>query len=97
MLLKKDKIEPLGKRVLVQVQPLDEFTSGGIFIASEAKSKKLVCGKVVKIAKEEDMHPLKIGVSVLFNPHLAISVDTLNCIDKELFIVDVENLLAILR
>lgn len=97
MFLKKDKIEPLGKRILVQIQSRDEFTSGGIFIASEAQSKKLVYGKVVKIPADEDMHPLKIGFSVLFNPHLAISIDTPNCIDKALFLVPVENVLAILR
>jgi len=64
------KIKPLADRVLVEADPAEEKTSGGIIIPDTAKEKPQR-GKVVAVGNGKPDEPMtvKVGDSVLYGKY----------------------------
>jgi chaperonin GroES len=90
-------VEPIGKRVLIRKDEDKRETKGGIKLPDNIEIPTIT-GRVVAISAEvENMPeiPLKKYDKVLFNPKGAIPVDFEG--DNRLFVVEVENIVAVFR
>ena len=70
------KIKPLSDRVLIQPNPAEEKTSGGLFIPDTAKEKPLA-GKVVAVGPgtSEVKMEVKEGDQVLYGKYAGTEVN----------------------
>ena len=102
---KKDKIEvksletvePIGKRVLICKDEDKKQTKGGIQLPDNIEIPTIT-GRVVAVSAEIENAPdipLRKYDKVLFNPKGAIPVDFEG--DNRLFVVEVENVVAVFR
>ncbi len=97
--MEKNKIQPLGDRVLVEALEAEEKTASGIFIPDTAKEKQQK-GKVIAVGKgrisdEGKLTPLEVKVNdqVLFGRYSGTEVKVG---PKEYLIVKEDDILAIL-
>lgn len=92
-----ETVEPIGKRVLIRKDEDKKETKGGIRLPDNIEIPTIT-GRIVAISAEvrnsEDI-PLSQYDKVLFNPKGAIPVDFEG--DNRLFVVDVENVVAVFR
>jgi len=95
------KIIPLGKRVVVKPQEVQEKTPGGLVIPPNATDEKRPAfGKVVKlgIGKDEEGKVLKFNVKVgdlvYFKKYSPEEIEVDN---QEYYILDAEDILAIVK
>jgi chaperonin GroES len=95
------KITPLGKRVVVKPQEVQEKTPGGLVIPpSAADEKKPAFGEVVKlgIGKDEDGKVLKfdvkVGDLVYFKKY---SPEEIEVDGTEYYILESDDILAIVK
>ncbi len=92
-----ETVEPIGKRVLIRKDEDKKETKGGIRLPDNIEIPTIT-GRIVAISAEvensEDL-PLSQYDKVLFNPKSAIPVDFEG--DNRLFVVDVENVVAVFR
>ena len=90
-------VEPLGKRVLIRKDEDKKQTKSGIHLPDKIEIPTLT-GRIVavsaQVASDED-YPIKHYDKVLFNPSNAIPVDFEG--DNRLFVVPVENIVAVFR
>ena len=90
-------VEPIGDRVLVRKDEPKRQTKGGIALPDAAEIPTIT-GRIVTISKmvenDEDM-PLRQYDKVLFHPKNAIPVDFES--DNQLFVVPVEDIVAVFR
>lgn len=90
-------VEPIGARVLVRKDEPKRETKGGIALPDQAEIPTIT-GRIVAISAlvehDEDM-PLKQYDKVLFHPKNAIPVDFES--DNQLFVVPVEDIVAVFR
>ncbi len=95
------KIQPLGGRVLVKPQEVQEKTAGGLVIPpSAADEKKPAFGKVVKLGVGKDSKgnsvkfDVKVGDNIYFKKYAPeeIEVD-----GEEYLILDTEDILAVVK
>ncbi len=102
---KKDKpktdafetVEPIGKRVLIRKDADKKQTKGGIQLPDNIEIPTIT-GRIVSVSAEVETSeelPLRQYDKVLFNPKGAIPVDFEG--DNKLFVVDVENVVAVFR
>ena len=94
---KFETVEPLGKRVLIRKDEDKKQTKGGIQLPDNIEIPTIT-GRIVSVSAEVDMSadiPLRQYDKVLFNPKGAIPVDFEG--DNRLFVVDVENVVAVFR
>ena len=92
-----ETVEPIGKRVLIRKDEDKKQTKGGIQLPDNIEIPTIT-GRVVAVSAEiESMPelPLHKYDKVLFNPKGAIPVDFEG--DNRLFVVDVENVVAVFR
>ena len=92
-----ETVEPIGKRVLIRKDEDKKQTRSGIHLPDKMEIPTLT-GRVVTVAFEvanDDNYPIKQYDRVLFNPKEAIPVDFEG--DNRLFVVPVENLVAVIR
>ncbi len=92
-----ETVEPIGKRVLIRKDEDKRQTKGGIQLPDNIEIPTIT-GRVVTISAEvqnSDDIPLRQYDKVLFNPKGAIPVDFEG--DNRLFVVDVENVVAVFR
>lgn len=90
-------VEPLGKRVLVRKDADKKTTRGGIQLPDNIEIPTIT-GRLVAISAEierDEDYPLKQYDKVLFNPKRAIPVDFEG--DNQLFVVPVEDVVAVFR
>ncbi len=66
------KIKPLGDRVLVKLEEIEEKTAGGIFIPQTAQ-EKTQSGTVVAVGDDE-MIKVKAGQKVMYDKYAGTSV-----------------------
>lgn len=86
------KVKPLGDRVLVKTEELEEKTSGGIFIPQTAQ-EKTQNGVVVEIGDDKDVINVKPGQRVMYDKYAGTTVK----IDgDEHLIVRISDVLAII-
>lgn len=90
-------VEPIGLRVLVRKDEPKRETKGGIALPDAAEIPTIT-GRIVTISAaiehDEDV-PLKQYDKVLFHPKNAIPVDFES--DNQLFVVPVEDVVAVFR
>lgn len=86
------KIRPLGTKLVVEVDPADEVTKGGIILPDEAKQEKEQ-GKVVAIGTGVDME-LKENDKVLFGKY---SGDDFEMDEVKYKIVEQDEVLAVIE
>lgn len=90
-------VEPIGHRVLVRKDEPKRETKGGIALPDDAEIPTIT-GRIVTIsaAIENDVDvPLRQYDKVLFHPKNAIPVDFES--DNQLFVVPVEDIVAVFR
>jgi chaperonin GroES len=90
-------VEPLGARVLVRKDEPKRETKGGIALPDSSEIPTIT-GRIVTISaqieNDEDI-PLRQYDKVLFHPKSAIPVDFES--DNQLFVVPVEDVVAVFR
>jgi len=92
-----ETIEPVGKRVLIRKDQDKKETKGGIKLPDNIEIPTIT-GRIVAVSAEVENSPdtpLRKYDKVLFNPKGAIPVDFEG--DNRLFVVDVENVVAVFR
>jgi len=95
--VKMETVEPLGKRVLIRKDEDKKETKGGIALPDKIEIPTIT-GRIVTISAQvenDDDFPLRQYDKVLFNPKNAIPVDFEA--DNQLFVVPVEDLVAVFR
>jgi chaperonin GroES len=94
---KMEYVEPIGARVLVRKDEPKRETRGGIALPDAAEIPTIT-GRIVAISaqieRDEDV-PLKQYDKILFHPKSAIPVDFE--VDNQLFVVNVEDVVAVFR
>ena len=92
-----ETVEPVGNRVLISKDEDKKQTKGGIQLPDNIEIPTIT-GRIVEISAEventQDI-PLRKYDKVLFNPKGAIPVDFEG--DNRLFVVEVENVVAVFR
>ena len=92
-----ETVEPIGMRVLIRKDEDKKQTKGGIQLPDNIEIPTIT-GRIVSISAEVGMSsevPLNQYDKVLFNPKGAIPVDFEG--DNRLFVVEVENVVAVFR
>ncbi len=92
-----ETVEPIGKRVLIRKDEDKKQTKGGIQLPDNIEIPTIT-GRIVSVSAEVEISaelPLRQYDKVLFNPKGAIPVDFEG--DNRLFVVDVENVVAVFR
>ncbi len=95
--IKIETVEPLGKRVLIRKDEDKKETKGGIALPDNIEIPTIT-GRIVTISvqvENDDDFPVRQYDKVLFNPKNAIPVDFES--DNQLFVVPVEDLVAVFR
>ena len=90
-------VEPIGKRVLIRKDEDKKQTKGGIQLPDNIEIPTIT-GRIVAISAEVENLPdipLRRYDKILFNPKGAIPVDFEG--DNRLFVVEVENVVAVFR
>jgi chaperonin GroES len=68
------KIIPIGDRVLVKAEEVEEKTSGGIYIPQTAQ-EKTQSGIVVEIGDDKDEIKVKVGQKVMYEKYTGTTID----------------------
>ena len=92
-----ETVEPIGRRVLIRKDEDKKKTKGGIQLPDNIEIPTIT-GRIVSVSTEVEISeelPLRQYDKVLFNPKEAIPVDFEG--DNRLFVVDVENVVAVFR
>ena len=84
-------IKPLGDRVLVQMEEIQEKSAGGIFIPQTAKEKTQIA-EVVAIGDDE-MITVKKGDKVMYDKYAGTAISDNG---KEYLILHMSDILAII-
>ena len=88
------KVKPLSDRVLIEPNPAEEKTAGGLFIPDTAKEKPLA-GKVIAVGPgtSEVKMEVKVGDEVLYGKYAGTEV---NVEGKDYIIMRQSDILAII-
>lgn len=95
MAAEKIKIQPLGKRVVVMPEEVEEKTAGGLIIPPSAQDgQKPELGKVVKLGTgEKDFKfSVKVGDRVFFKKY---SPDEIEVSGETYYVLEQDDILAI--
>ena len=95
--MKLETVEPIGKRVLIRKDEDKKQTKSGIHLPDKIEIPTLT-GRVVAVSAQvcsDPDYPIEQYARVLFNPKEAIPVDFEG--DNRLFVVPVENIVAVFR
>lgn len=90
-------VEPIGKRVLIRKDEDKKQTKSGIHLPDKIEIPTLT-GRIVSVSAEvshDSNYPIQQYDRVLFHPKDAIPVDFEG--DNRLFVVPVENVVAVFR
>lgn len=90
-------VEPIGARVLIRKDEDKKKTKSGIHLPDKIEIPTLT-GRVVAVSAEvadNDHYPIQQYDKVLFSPKDAVPVDFEG--DNRLFVVPVENIVAVFR
>ncbi len=96
----KQKIQPIGKRVLVQPEEIQQVTKGGLVLPPNANDdKRPATGIVLTLGigkkKGEDIKfDVKVGDKIYFKKY---SPEEIEVEGKKYFLLDTDDILAILK
>jgi chaperonin GroES len=95
------KIQPLGKRILVKAEELEDKTPGGLLIPPTANDdKRPATGKVVKLGLGKDkkgkdfVFDIKVGDIIYFKKY---SPEEVSIDGEDYLLLDVDDVLAIIK
>ena len=94
------KIQPLGKRVLVKPDEIEETTAAGLVLPPSAnEDQKPETGKIVKLGKgkvkgKEIEFEVSVGDRVYFKKY---SPDEIDIDNEKYLLLDVDDILAIIK
>ena len=94
------KLEPLGKRVLIQPDKVEEVTKGGLVLPpSASEDQKSETGTIVKLGKgkekgKEITFEVSVGDRVYFKKY---SPDEVQIDEHTYLLIDVDDILAIIK
>ena len=94
------KIQPLGKRVLVQPDEVEQVTAGGLVLPPSASDdKRPATGKIITlgIGKEDDKDikfDVKVGDKIYFKKY---SPEEIEIDGKKYLLLDTDDILAIIK
>lgn len=94
---KLEVVEPIGKRVLIRKDEDKKQTKSGLHLPDKIEIPTLT-GRIVTVSAEVENdanYPIRQYDRVLFNPKGAIPIDFES--DNRLFVVPVENIVAVFR
>lgn len=83
-------LKPLGKRVVLSPTQIEETTKGGIILPGASSKKESNIAEVIALG--DDVTTLKSGDRVVFDKYKTTIIKE---DDKEYFIIDLEDVLAI--
>ncbi len=86
-------ILPLGDRVLVKIEQVEEKTAGGIFIPQTAQEKTQVA-KVVAVGDDKDAIKVKPGQKVMYDKYAGTNV---KADGDEYLIMKMSDILAVIE
>jgi chaperonin GroES len=92
-----ETVEPIGRRVLIRKDEDRKQTKSGIHLPDKMEIPTLT-GRIVAISAEiaaDTDYPVEQYDRVLFNPKASIPVELEN--DNRLFVVPIENVVAVFR
>ncbi len=92
-----ETVEPIGKRILIRKDEDRKQTKSGIHLPDKIEIPTLT-GRIVAVSAEvaaDSNYPIEQYDRVLFNPKDSIPVDFEG--DNRLFVVPVENVVAVFR
>lgn len=89
------KITPIGKRILVKPEEVEEKTASGLYIPVSNEDKKATSGTIVKLgtAPLEDKYNFKVGDRVLFRKY---SPEEVTIDNVKYLILEVKEVLAVI-
>ena len=87
------KIKPIGDRVLVKMEEVEEKTSGGIFIPQTAQEKTQT-GVVEAVGDDKDVITVKKGDKVMYDKYAGTNVTVEG---KEFLIVKMQDIMAVIE
>lgn len=87
------KIKPIGDRILIKMEGVEEKTSGGILIPQTAQEKTQI-GKVLAIGDDKDAIKVKTGQKVMYDKYAGTTVKVNG--DEQL-IIKMSDILAVLE
>jgi chaperonin GroES len=90
-------VEPIGTRVLIRKDEDKKVTKGGVHLPDKIEIPTLT-GRIVSISEQvrrDEDYPIQQYDRVLFNPKRGIPVDFEG--DNRLFVIPVEDLVAVFR
>ena len=80
------KVKPIGDRVLVKMEEVEEKTAGGIFIPQTAQEKTQT-GVVVAVGDDKDTITVKKGDKIMYDKYAGTTV-TIESVDHLLMKMD---------
>jgi chaperonin GroES len=87
------KIKPIGDRVLVKMEEVEEKTASGLFIPQTAQEKTQT-GTVEAIGDDKDVITVKKGDKVMYDKYAGTNVT----IDgKEFLLVKMQDIMAVIE
>lgn len=87
------KIKPIGDRVLVKMEDVEEKTAGGIYIPQTAQEKTQT-GVVEAIGDDKDVIKVKKGDKIMYDKYAGTSV-TIN--GKDYLLMKMQDIMAIIE
>ncbi|TVQ23452.1 MAG: co-chaperone GroES [Spirochaetaceae bacterium] len=84
------KVKPIGDRVLLSVQQVEEKTSSGLFIPQTAQEKTQT-GTIVAVGDDKEVITVKKGDKVMYDKYAGTSIE----IDgKDHLIIKMQDIIA---
>ena len=87
------KVKPIGDRVLVKMEQVEEKTAGGIFIPQTAQEKTQT-GVVVAIGDDKDAITVKKGDKIMYDKYAGTTV-TIDGVEN--LLMKMQDILAIIE
>ena len=87
------KVKPLGDRVLVKMEEVEEKTAGGIFIPQTAQEKTQT-GVVSAVGDDKDVIKVKKGDRIMYDKYAGTTVSIEG---KDHLIMKMDDILAIIE
>ena len=67
------KVKPIGDRVLIKIEQMEEKTASGLYIPQTAQEKTQV-GKVTEVGDDKDVIKVKVGDKVMYDKYAGTSI-----------------------
>lgn len=86
-------IKPIGERVLIEIEKIEEKTAGGIILPTTTENNNSNTGVIVAIGDLEKVK-LEIGDKVIYEKFSGYEIKEN---DKKYLILNIENILAVVK